>query len=256
MTPSEGDAPVPESDIVARLQTLADDGPPMRYGPADVVWAGQRRAARRRVVWAGCTAFAIAGVVALAVAVVPPSGRDVVQVQEAGAPAPPVAADARRFIAMIGYPMEIETVVDSPRELRELVDVVVEGTITDVVDHHVVGGPGEKPRSHFMLKIKPIRFYKSPVANAPDEALIDLLRPADAAPGELREAIANGTRVFLFGYQRNSATKHLYGPDPQGLFIEVDGRAVPALAGNQMSDSFRELDTMERIASGLSPVGN
>lgn len=179
------------------------------------------------------------------------------------------ASDPGKFVSMLRRFNSFEfTPTSGPDELREQVDVVAVGPVTNVAEGRITGPLDQGPIHHIVLTIEPTRVYKSPEGAQPEVVHVELLRPDNVPASEFREAIRNGTRALIFGYQRaedresdgpitnpyagRTKGQPLYGPDPQGLFIEQGGEAVSALVGpDQMTGGWGELDTIDEILAEL-----
>ncbi len=161
--------------------------------------------------------------------------------------------------------------VAGPGELYDQVDLVVEGTITNVADGRVIGASNDGPRHRFVVTVAPTKVYKAPKGTVAEAVHIEFHRATNVPASEFRDVIPDGTRVVLFGYlvleEENEPVRNqfagraagspLYAAAPQGLFLGMDHTVLEgrvSLGVDQRLDGFTDLRAFSELPRPVSPA--
>lgn len=162
-------------------------------------------------------------------------------------------ASALLAVSLVSAALPTEVVpVAGVEELYDLVDLVVDGTITNVADGSVVSAGG-KPFHHLLVTIAPSKVYKAPDNAFPDAVHLEFHRAVNVLASEFRAVIPDGTRGVLFGHlkpESDALTGPLFAPDPQGLFLGMDHSVLSgrvSLGVDQGMDGFTDLQAFKEL---------
>lgn len=187
-------------------------------------------------------------------------GLDATAPSPAASPAGGVA-DPRLLSALVA-PGDYEPTA-GPAELRDMVDVVVDATVSGVADGQEIGARDDGPRHHLVLTLTPTAVYKAPRDAGPIH--LQLRRPDNISAASYRAAIPDGTRLLVFAYQtreqREEPVRNRFGgrsegspllvAAPQGFCIAASGDATRGLIHPDLGCGWGELDTFDEITAAL-----
>lgn len=216
--------------------------------------------------------YATALLVVLALAVSGCGGRqdDPCEPQAGTGPAGLAMRTSLGAVKVVSMPALLSTDYDpvaGPEELLELVDLVVDGVVTDIAEGRSIGAANAGPRRHFVVTIRPSKVYKAPGGDVPRFVHIEFRRPDDVPAADYRRAIPDGTRVVLFADKVSEITDEpvrnqfggrdegsaLFGAAPQGLFIDMVEKSLPRglVYPDHGIDGFKALDSFEQIGPSV-----
>lgn len=150
-----------------------------------------------------------------------------------------------------------------PNELREIVDLVIDATITNVAEGRRLGASGERPSHHVVLTLMPTTVYKAPPGAGAGPFYLELRRP-NIPTATFRDGIPNGTRLLFFGstkadvdepvrndFAGRESGQPLYGVVPEGFYIGVRNPKDPASPKAYWSSGWGKINSFDEITAAL-----
>jgi len=150
-------------------------------------------------------------------------------------------------------------VVESPAELRDLADLVIIGTISDVVEGRVLPYGRAEAQANLVIDVE--RVIRG-IAPRSGPVYVEVTLPSGLLVSELASAAPNGRLVLFLGdrtYLRGTTGETgrpegsaIYAPFAQGMVIEADQMWISGLVdGEELPPGWQKLESFDQLVATI-----